>query len=902
MNKLIRYCRSVGILRSITLMAGAAGAAGMFVWTVGFAVSVMAQRKTLAEEMTTPYDCWVSTARAGIAAIKGFGMQELMMGSPFLMIPGRTAETIRKSPLVKTCDGVAVFRTQLRYSGFTELSKTPPLNVGVARASQFEPGHVKRTLRGGRWVKADAAQPEIVVSEAAFTTRNLEVPPLGAKLQISTQQGVLDAKLVGLLAARKTVSGFPNSFVSDCVMDELFPDVDPDGVNLLLCVTGNDHSAAALRTELIATCGEKNAAKIIDRQGLVAELRSDLLKNFARQIPLLLTLAVLTAACLIGTAARISIRARMKIFAQYRILGMTRRQLIELVIRETTVLQIAAWILGSAAGLTVLKIFVRFNAGTFPDGIPFTAYLLGPAAALLMLALISAIVLFGPLRTLFREEPLKGLKPDIYIPEPVNARRTLLGLLLTPTLLILLLPFTCSPYVRSGLILFVGIPSHLYGLYCLLPAVLDLTDRLTSKFGGILFRHSTSRSAGGTIALIISLTAGLGSYCAVQIWGASMIAPFIPSKELPDVIISMEPRGFDPKLAARFAEVKGVKDFEPFHAAQYVLADPLLQRIEKISGRKPLQNNVLLINLRTLPKNLSYTEGGADGFTSKDCIVPEMFARQGNLSIGDTLTIRRPARDGSISEHSWTIKGIVDLNWHLFTARSGLRGRSGAPFGTLAPVLICDSSFSAPAFTPNPPFAWFNLEAGMKFNSVERVFKEIVSNLRKNQQPEKVRPGEPGPGGIMRGETRLTLQQRDEIADGTMAHGTQLVGELARIPFYALVFLTIGITAVVQANIQSRTEEFALLRRIGMTRRCLLKLLLGEVLLLLISGTIMSLLFGLGIGWVFTAWTRAWMVFGGLPVVLRVPWMQLGEGTLFVMLLGFVYACIPITLFIRKTE
>ena len=882
-------------------MAGAAGAAGMFVWTTGFAVSVMAQRKTLAEEMTTPYDCWVSTARAGVAAVKGFGIQELMTGSPFLMIPEKSAETIRKSPLVKTCDGVAVFRIQLRYSGFTELSKTPPLSLGVARASQFQPEHIKKTLVAGRWVKTDATQPEIVVSEAAFTMRNLKVPPLGTKLQISTQQGVLDAELVGLLPARKTVSGFPNSFVSDCVMNELFPDIDPDGVNLLLCITGNNHSAAALRTELITACGEKNAAKIIDRQGLVAELRSDLLKNFARQIPLLLTLAVLTAACLIGTAVRISIRARLKVFAQYRILGMTRRQLILFVIRETAILQIAAWMLGSVTGLGVLGVFVHFNPETFPDGIPFTACLLGPVSALLMLALISTIVLFGPLRTLFREEPLKGLKPDIYIPEAINPRRTLLGLLLTPALLVLLLPFTCSPYVRSGLILFVGIPSHLYGLYCLLPAVLDLTNRLTSKFGGILFRHSTSRSAGGTIALIVSLTAGLGSYCAVQIWGASMIAPFIPSKELPDVIASVEPRGFDPKLAARFAEVKGVKDFEPFHAAQYVLADSLLRRIEKISGGKPLQNNVLLINLGALPKNLSYTEGGIDGFTSKDCIVPEMFARQGHLSIGDTLTIRRPARDGSISEHSWTIKGIVDLNWHLFTARSGLRGRSGAPFGTLAPVLVCDPSFMAPDFTSNPPFAWFNLAAGTEFNSVERAFKEIISGLRKNQAPEEIRPGPPGPGG-MRGETRLTLQQRDEIADGTMAHGAQLIGQLARIPFYALVFLTIGITAVVQANIQSRTEEFALLRRIGMTRRCLLKLLLGEVLLLLISGTIMSLLFGLGIGWVFTAWTRAWMVFGGIPVVLKVPWMLLGEGALFVMLLGFVYACIPITLFIRKTE
>ncbi len=892
MTKFVRSIRSIGLARSVTLMVGALGATALFVWTLGFAVTTLAQRQTLAVEMTEPYDCWISTGRAGAAATKGFGMQELVPGAPTLMIEESVVAAAKASPLVRSMDAVAVFRAQVRYEGLTTLSTAPPLAMGMAAATQYAPEFLRAQLTAGRWPESGAATPEVVVFASMFLDRGLPLPEVGTTLQLSTGQGVINATLVGLLPERKWVSGFPTGFVSDDVMAALLPDfADGTQANLLLCRTGRADAAMVLRNELVAKCGEKTGIRVLDRGSLVTELQTDLLKNFARQAPLLLVLAVLMAACLIGTAVRISIQARLRVFAQYRILGMTRGQLVRFVTREIFSLLAVAWALGSAAGLGIVVVFTRLHAADFPDGIPASLFVSGPLLALALVVVVSAVMLAGPLKKLFRSEPLAGLSPSPVTPLRVSWARTIAGVALTPMVLLLLLPFHCTPMTRSVLILVVGFPCHLFGLYLLLPALLSVIDHALSTGGRVLLRNSTGRSYGRTQALVITLMVGLGSYCAIQIWGASMIAPFIPTRELPDVIASFEPQGISPPLMDRFAKVEGVRDFQSFTAEQYVLDDAVQARIERFAGARLKQNNILVINLRELPKGLAFSAGSGAGIEKGGCVIPEMFARHGGFAVGDAITIRRVEADGTITPHTWTITGIMDLNWHLFTARAGLRGRNGSPFGTLAPVFVSDPNFRPAASFFNPraaelsPFAWFNLAPGARFADVDTRFKELLGETRATTP---------------RGEVRVTLHQRDEISDGTAAHGAKLVGVLARIPFYALVLLTVGIVAIVQANIQVRDKEFAMLRGIGMTRRQLFALLCNEVALLLLCGVAASVLFGVCIGWVFTAWTRAWLPFSGLPIRLHIPWLLLAQGVGLTLALGMAYALIPIAGFMRR--
>ncbi|MCL2104704.1 MAG: ABC transporter permease, partial [Kiritimatiellaeota bacterium] len=529
------------------------------------------------------------------------------------------------------------------------------------------------------------------------------------------------------------------------------------------------------------------------------------------------------------------------------------------------------------------------------------------------------VVRGGPLRKRFRRGPLGGGNPGGGGPLRVSPTKTVLGVVLTPLVLVLLLPFHYSPMTRSVLILLVGFPCHLLGLYCLLPALLAVVDRVFPM--SPLLRNATGRSYGRTQALVVTLMAGLGSYCAIQIWGASMIAPFIPTRELPDVIAAFEPTGLPPPLMERFAQVEGVRDFQAFNAHQYVLDDPLLAKIERFAGSRPKQNNVLVINRSggILPSRAvegsRVPSNAIEGSRAKGndirallfsesvggCVIPEMFARQGGFAVGDDITVRRVQPDGAITRHTWKITGIVELNWHLFTARAGLRGRGGAPFGTLAPVFISDPAFQGPPGRPAlSSFAWFNLAPGAAFADVDTRFKELLGEIRvqSNTAESSRGPSRGGEGG----EMRVTLHLRDEISDGTIARGARLVGELARLPFYALILLTVGIVAIVQANIQSRTNEFAMLRGIGMTRKQLFALLCNEVALLLACGVAASVLFGICVGWVFTAWTRAWMPFGGLPIRLHIPWGLLFQGIALTLALGMAYALIPIAGFMSSVR
>ncbi len=911
-----------GFVRSFTIILGCCGAAALLTWTFAFAQTTLAQRSTLSYEMTRPYDCWVSSARAGIAVKKGLGMQELASGSPFALIPSEVLAAVRAHPLVKESVAVAVFRMQLRTEAADrELAKAPPLSVGGINVLQYQPADPQQLLTEGRWPSSDEDAAEVVLMATAFTDRDFPAPALGSTVQLSTSRGVAQVTIVGYLQPRRLVSGFPTAYISPDAFELLMPGYTAEDCNLLLCTTGSDTSAQTLREAIITAAGDKTGVTVLDRHGLTNELRTDLLRNISRQIPLMITLALLTAACLTGTAVRIGLSARLRIFALYRVLGATGRQIVRMAAAETAIFSLIAWLAGSLIGLVLVAIFVRIQGPeTYPDGMPLRVWLLTPLYTALPLAVVNTIAVCKPIRRLCTLEPLSTLAMHAEEAATLRTQKsqtflslqlppalyTLLALIFIPAPLLLLLPFHCSAMTRSLLILFVGLPFHIYGLLKITPLVIRLADALASRVISPLLTQAAGRSPQRTLALIITVTAGLGSYCAIQIWGASMMQPFVPSRTLPDVIAAFEPNGLTAEQAQDFAAIPGVQDFRTFSAKQYVLDEPILQHLAQTAGTPPSQNNLLVMGLEQIPSTLRGLDGQPLTLQGDGCVIPMMFARQGGFKLGDTLTVCKLSHTGELLKRSWTITGITDVNWHLFTARAGLRAREGAPLGTLAPLFVLRSTladFEADDATrPGPfvqplgrsQFAWFNLKPGADYAAVDATFKQRYAALQEQAKPTGRGAGRPS------AETRVTLQLRDEIADGTIAHGAELIGALARIPFWSLALLLVGVISIIQANIRTRENEFALLRTIGMTTRQLRAQLLSEAALQLLLGILMSLLFGIIIGWTFTAWTRAWMPFGGLPIVLRIPWALIGQGIGFTLLLGLLYGLLPIYLYTRR--
>ena len=393
-----------------------------------------------------------------------------------------------------------------------------------------------------------------------------------------------------------------------------------------------------------------------------------------------------------------------------------------------------------------------------------------------------------------------------------------------------------------------------------------------------------------------------------------MMAPFIPSHEFPDAIVSILPNGVPASAAQGVSRLKGVEGGRclALEAAQFDLSEALAAQVARMSGRVPASPNVLLMG--TDPQAafggerplvpFRFVEGdrqaaAAAMMEGRACVVTKMFSRESGLHAGDTLTIvkrasvrgRRGAGEpvGVAQDVAFKIVGVTDLNWHLVTARARLRGRNGMSGMTMGPVFV--SERDARRLTGNTDttyFLWLNLSKEYRSMGALQGSQLLEADIRNALEIDEA--------------NTVCVHHRDEIEDGTIAHGAQLIGDMARAPFWSLLVLSTGFITLLIASFQASAKEIAVMRAVGMTRSQLGRMLLGEALLVGLCGIVLSLLSGFCIGWTFTGWTRAWFIFGGLPVSLSVPWLVILRGVCFALALCVVMAALPIVWLVRRRK
>lgn len=898
-------------------------AAALLTWAVGLAETTCAQCKPLSETMGKPFDCWVATGRAAAAAPKGSGMQALTHGSPVKMIPQAVVQAVKASPDVADVHTTAVFRCALDWRPEGRPLQGPGVKCGLAAVRDFPQCPYPDGLAAGRWPQADAETPECALSPLAFGKDGLkDAPPLGTKVTAVTPAGRVEAVICGYLSERiRPVSGFPTLFASDNLANAAALVAQPGAANLLLIRLKPFRSAEALAQAVRAASPDDDAAMLITRGALLRQLRSDATNNLLMQLPLLVVLACVATVCMVVNALCIGIEQNRLRYARLRALGMTAGQLARLVAQEGLFLCGVGAVLGLAAGLAALSGFVRSKPFVFPDGLMVSW--ITPAATLGLLALAAAGALIVPLRHALRVSPcdMRATAIGAHVPHPWRIG-ILAGLCLVPVMLTVV-RFSPNPWVRSLWFLVVGAPLAVTGVLLLVKPLLVLVEHMSAPVLGRLFglrrellRGILTRLAARNARMALTLTAGLGAFFAIHIWGASLTDPFMPSRNLPPAIVSFLPNGISPGLysAMRQGSVGNLPVPEvvrtasrPFSAEQYRLHDEDFSAIERRTGLLPKQNNILLVA----------TEGET-GVT-----VTEMFARQCALGVGDTLRIQRKDRAGNIYTLPLTITQVVRCNWHLVTARAGLRARNGNPFGTLGPVFV--GAEAARRWDPEPAerirFLW--LDALPPAASAEALYSasdllEMQLQQLANADPAPYNPkrfwaGVPGmprrnappANAALTDKTpaaafpNAVVHLRDEISDGTLAHSSELLGAMARVPLWSLLILCTGFISLLTANVRAMSGELRTLRALGMTAWQMGRYLFVQALMLCLAAALLSLIVGVAVGWGFTGWTLAWMPFGGLPTVLRLPVGRLLEGFAVLVAAVLVIAPVPIWLLLR---
>ena len=389
------------------------------------------------------------------------------------------------------------------------------------------------------------------------------------------------------------------------------------------------------------------------------------------------------------------------------------------------------------------------------------------------------------------------------------------------------------------------------------------------------------------VGMLVAFACGFGAFVAVEVWGSSLTKPFIPSKEWPDAIVSILPGGVSAFDIDRLRKLPGVRKIAELQPLQ-VNIEPL-EELKGFGGGRgggpggrggPQYRNALLLASDWLP-GFRFVQGERDAAEKAvregdACIVTEMMARARNMKLGDEL----PLDCGGGLKMRLKVAGVVGLNWHMVTSRGLLRGMNRMPVNTDGPVFVSFDTLQAcdarPAEFVKMTHLWLDYEpdflsAHGVFTAGRIVEREIVEALDGAYAEDD--------DGEVRGNA-VRLHARDEIADGTLAHGADLVGAMARIPFVFVAIVSLGFVAMLVASVDARRREFAVLRAVGATRWQLSRELVGEALRVAATGVAFGTAGGAAVGWLCTAGTRAAMANWGLPATFAMPVGTIAVGAL----------------------
>lgn len=415
--------------------------------------------------------------------------------------------------------------------------------------------------------------------------------------------------------------------------------------------------------------------------------------------------------------------------------------------------------------------------------------------------------------------------------------------------------------------------------------------------------------------MAIAFGCGFGAFVAVEVWGASLMRAFVPSEEWPDAIVSILPEGVSSFDVGKLRGIPGVKriselvplqlNFDPEEPMEMPgggrggRAGARLSRGGADGGRAGARpsRNALFLAAEWLPQ-FKFIEGTWEDatnaiFRTDACVITEMMSRARKLHKGDKLRVAMGGRGPKVPVEL-PIVGVVDLNWHMVTSRGLVRGLNRAPVMTDGPVFV--SFDTAESLDPRPApmvkmtHLWVEYEPEfLKEKGVFPAGREVERAIAHALGLDPSNPNNP---------STVRLHARDEIADGTLAHGSDIIGQAARVPFIFLAILAIGFIAMLVADADATKREFAVLRAVGATKGQLTLRLARGAVRTAFWGIVCGLPVGALVGWLFSFSTGA--VWPGLPHYFVLPVRVVLEGAVGAVVFALAFALPAAYVIVRR--
>ncbi len=625
-------------------------------------------------------------------------------------------------------------------------------------------------------------------------------------------------------------------------------------------------------------------------------------------------LAILASLMIVLAALSIGVEARRREIGLLRAVGAERRHIAFSLLSESFLLALPGWFGGLAAGWLTLCLSSgkMFGLNKAMVGFSFLCAVIGSAAA-------AAV----PILSACRVRPLEAVSRAREIPfrrTGPTARRLIKTAFLTAGAvliggdLILIYGVSTDLPRRAALHSGIGVLALAIGVLCLLPSLIRLSEKILLpplawilRFDRTLSAKELSAHIKRTTATAAMLAIGGGLFTLMQVWGYSMLGPFLPNTQMPDAFAAFLPAGLSEENAELVRRIPYIKtgEFEPVAVEQAAFAPETIP-----NGRGGEYANVILFGMdvgrayagpRPLVR-LKFLEGNpAEAFdamqSGRGVIVNDALTIDYGFKLGDRLRLCDPKQNSRILEYS--IVGIVSFNgWQWLSKTGGVRRNYGRSGGI---VFASDKLVRGDYRLTDTAYFWFNLNEGTDFKDLETALDKIArKNLSEtaggketDAGPDRMRGNlSPAPPAQAAGNAAYAkLSTRQSLRESISKRADGVIWGLSTMPLVTLALMSIALVAVTVNSVQARRRDFGILRAVGIERGKLTRMILAESILLALTAAAASLLFGIPAA--AGALKLGQSIFGTADPPLILPVKGLFTGLLFLMLLAVAAAAVP---------
>lgn len=748
---------------------------------------------------------------------------------------------------------------------------------GLDRANDDTADRLK--LKEGRWFNADETDA-VVIDEG---TRTLTQCTIGDTIQLPSADARLTMRVVGIVHKPGILTGYVNTIYAPLVPLQKFSfDGKTDRISKIQIEFNENVDADAFMARW--TDKLKNIDPLL-RLKLTRERREDLDTNL-RAVHVMSylgsTVSMLAATFIVFSTVSMGVSERQRSLAMLRAVGLLRSQLVWLVLIEGLCLGALGAIIGVPLGVLwvrglVWKYDALFSAGAVIawGGVSFAV--LGSIGAALVASILPAI-------SASRVDPLEAMSPLAKLGQGAHRPpmlATIVGVLLVavdPAISFIgsTHPGELERSARFYSHFVIGLPALMLGFFLLGPLFVWLIDALLAApiarllgMQSALLRQQLSgglwRAAGTCAALMV----GLAVLIVLQTQGHTALAGWKLPDKFPDLFIYTTSRaGLDQKAQQMIANAKGVKSAETMPIAMF--SPELGGSMFGLAGAAMMPGATMFFGVDPDKAfdlmHLDFRQGNPKDAAAmlkkgKHLVVTEEFHKLKGLNVGDTLTLVSLTR----GKMDFIIAGVVwspgiDVMVSTFDLGRQFEDRTAASvFGSLQDsreLFGVEHVYLVAA----------NLELGLP---KEQLVKDLQHEL---------------------GDKGLNVADVRQLKHDIVSTFQRLLMVASIVAWAAMGVASLGVTNTVMASVRSRRWQFGILRSIGVTRSMLLRIVLGEALLL----GIVSVALGSLAGMIMSADAHViWgLVFGYVPDI-AVPWGIIFVGASVVMIFSILASLFP---------